>query len=57
MLEFYAKQFSTVEINHSFYRMPNETTLLNWAKSVPEGFRFDLKANQQITHNNRLRYC
>ncbi len=57
MLPFYAKQFSTVEINHSFYRMPTETSLLNWAKSVPEGFRFALKANQQITHIHRLRNC
>ena len=57
MLSFYAKQFSTVEINHSFYKMPTETTLLNWAKSVPEGFRFALKANQQITHIKRLRNC
>lgn len=57
MLSFYAKQFSTVEINHSFYRMPSETTLLNWAKSVPEGFRFALKANQRITHIKRLRDC
>ena len=57
MLSFYAKQFSTVEINHSFYRMPTESVLLNWAKSVPEGFRFALKANQQITHIQRLRNC
>jgi len=57
MLSFYSKQFSTVEINHSFYKMPIETTLLNWAKSVPEGFRFALKANQQITHIKRLRNC
>jgi uncharacterized protein YecE (DUF72 family) len=57
MLSFYGKQFSTVEINHSFYRMPSENVLLNWAKSVPEGFRFALKANQQITHIQRLRGC
>ena len=57
MLRFYANQFSTVEINHSFYRMPTETALLNWAKSVPEGFCFALKANQKITHIHRLRYC
>jgi len=57
MLGFYAKQFSTVEINHSFYRMPTESVLLNWAKAVPEGFRFALKANQQITHIQRLRNC
>jgi uncharacterized protein YecE (DUF72 family) len=57
MLNFYAKQFSTVEINHSFYRMPTESILVNWVKSVPEGFRFALKANQQITHIQRLRNC
>ena len=57
MLSFYAKQFSTVEINHSFYRMPTENLLLQWAKAVPEGFRFALKANQQITHIQRLRNC
>src|SRR5207244_12329230 len=57
MLSYYATQFSTVEINHSFYRMPTENLLLNWAKSVPEGFRVALKANQQITHIQRLRGC
>lgn len=57
MLAFYAKQFSTVEINHSFYRMPTEKILSNWASQVPEGFQFALKANQQITHIKRLRDC
>jgi uncharacterized protein YecE (DUF72 family) len=57
MLSFYAKQFSTVEINYTFYRMPTESTLLNMTKSVPEGFRFALKANQKITHIQRLRGC
>lgn len=57
MLSFYGKQFSTVEINHSFYRMPTESVLLGWAKSVPKGFRFALKANQKITHIQRLRNC
>jgi len=57
MLSFYAKQFTTVEINYTFYRMPTESTLLNFAKSVPEGFRFALKANQKITHIQRLRNC
>ena len=57
MLGFYAQQFSTVEINHSFYRMPTENVLLQWARTVPEGFRFALKANQQITHIQRLRGC
>jgi len=57
MLAFYAKQFSTVEINYSFYRMPTESALLKWAGEVREGFRFALKANQRITHIQRLRGC
>jgi uncharacterized protein YecE (DUF72 family) len=57
MLSYYAQQLQTVEINHTFYRMPTENSLLQWAKSVPEGFRFALKANQQITHILRLRNC
>jgi uncharacterized protein YecE (DUF72 family) len=57
MLSFYGQQFKTVEINHSFYRMPTENSLVQWAKSVPEGFKFALKANQQITHLKRLKNC
>jgi uncharacterized protein YecE (DUF72 family) len=57
MLSFYAQQLQTVEINHSFYRMPTENVLSQWARSVPEGFRFALKANQKITHIQRLRDC
>ncbi len=57
MLSYYATQLQTVEINHSFYRMPTESLLQQWAKSVPPGFRFALKANQQITHIQRLRNC
>jgi uncharacterized protein YecE (DUF72 family) len=57
MLKFYAEQFGTVEINYSFYRMPKESLLQQWAKIVPEGFRFSLKANQKITHIQRLRNC
>lgn len=57
MLGFYAQHFRSVEINHSFYRMPTEKALLAWAGSVPPGFRFALKANQRITHIKRLRGC
>ena len=55
MLKFYAGHFGTVEINNTFYRMPTENLLAGWAKTVPEGFKFALKANQQITHIKRLR--
>lgn len=54
MLAFYGERFDTVEINNTFYRMPNEKVLANWATQVPDGFRFVLKASQRITHFKRL---
>jgi uncharacterized protein YecE (DUF72 family) len=50
MLKFYGEQFSTVEINNTFYRMPKASVLESWADSVPADFRFVLKASKQITH-------
>lgn len=55
MLGFYAGRFSTVEINNTFYRMPNRATLEKWASEVPDGFTFVLKASQRITHQKRLK--
>ncbi|MEO6461468.1 MAG: DUF72 domain-containing protein [Candidatus Eisenbacteria bacterium] len=57
MLRFYAERFSTVEINSTFYRMPNEPVLAGWAEQVPEGFTFALKASKYITHIKRLVDC
>ena len=55
MLPYYASQFRACEINNSFYRVPAEKTLLQWAAQVPAGFRFVLKAPQKITHFTRLK--
>jgi uncharacterized protein YecE (DUF72 family) len=57
MLRFYSEHFSTVEINYSFYQLPKEKTLLQWASVVPPGFTFSFKATQKITHIKRLRDC
>ena len=57
MLRFYGQHFTTVEINHTFYRMPTERVLLQWAEAVPNGFQFALKLNQKITHIHKLRNC
>ena len=54
MLGFYAGKFSTVEINNTFYRLPKEKVLLDWASQVPEPFTFAIKASQRITHHARL---
>jgi uncharacterized protein YecE (DUF72 family) len=55
MLKFYSSVFGTVEINHSFYRMPTPTLLTNWRRQTPLRFRFALKAPQRITHHLRLK--
>ena len=55
MLGFYASKFPTVEINNTFYQMPKEKTLLDWAAKVPEQFSFAMKASQRITHFQRLK--
>ncbi len=55
MLRFYASRLPAVEINNTFYRMPSERVLLDWAAQVPETFRFVLKASQRITHYARLK--
>jgi len=55
MLAFYAGTFPTVEINNTFYRLPKENVLLDWAAQVPEAFTFAIKASQRITHHARLK--
>jgi uncharacterized protein YecE (DUF72 family) len=57
MLSFYAAQFDTVEINNTFYRMPEAKALAKWEADVPENFVFILKAPQRITHQKRLVDC
>lgn len=54
MLRYYSGQFPTVEVNNTFYRMPNLTTLEGWAAEVPDDFSFVLKASKRISHDKRL---
>ena len=54
MLPFYAEHFGTVEINNTFYRMPDEKLVRKWAGEVPDDFSFVLKAPQRITHQKKL---
>ena len=55
MLSFYATRFSTLEINNTFYRLPKESVLAEWASQVPDNFTFAIKASQKITHYTRLK--
>ena len=55
MLPYYAERFSTVEINYTFYRMPNAKTIAGWDRETAAGFTFALKVPRRITHDARLK--
>ena len=57
MLAYYSEQFSTVEINYTFYRLPSEKVIKEWATVTPDGFKFTLKASRRITHDAQLHDC
>lgn len=54
-LDFYAQRLATVEINNTFYRFPSESLFEGWRATAPDGFTFAVKANQRITHKERLK--
>jgi uncharacterized protein YecE (DUF72 family) len=54
-LVFYCQKFQTVEINNSFYKLPEESTLEAWKETVPPGFIFAAKASRYITHMKKLK--
>jgi uncharacterized protein YecE (DUF72 family) len=51
----YASVFPTVEVNATFYRLPERATVKSWAEQVPEGFLFAVKGSRYLTHMRRLR--
>ena len=57
MLAYYSRRLPAVEINNTFYRLPQPNMVENWRDQVPETFRFSIKATQRITHIKRLKNC
>lgn len=53
-LAFYSESFNAVEVNYSFYHLPKPETCAKWARTVPQGFLFAVKASRLITHIRRL---
>lgn len=53
--EFYAARFDTVEINNSFYRLPEAATFARWAERAPSRFLFAVKASRFLTHMKKLK--
>jgi uncharacterized protein YecE (DUF72 family) len=52
---FYTAQFTTVEVNNSFYRLPPADTFAQWKSVSPKGFIFSVKAPRFITHMKKLK--
>jgi uncharacterized protein YecE (DUF72 family) len=52
--EYYASQFSAVEVNATFYRTFKDETYQNWKERAPHGFGYVLKAPKLITHRKFL---
>ena len=56
-LGYYSKQFDTVEVDSTFYRIPRKQTVLEWKNQTSEGFLFSLKFPRIITHVKMLKNC
>jgi uncharacterized protein YecE (DUF72 family) len=56
-LSYYSKYFSTVEINSTFYRVPNEFMVRSWIERGRQrpGFEFSVKLPQIVTHESILK--
>jgi uncharacterized protein YecE (DUF72 family) len=55
MLEYYATQLNSVEVNYTFRHLPLAATIDGWLSQTGEDFRFSFKAPQRITHIKRLK--
>jgi uncharacterized protein YecE (DUF72 family) len=49
-LAYYAEHFETVEVNSTFYRMPEPDLCRSWLRRTPPGFVFSVKLFQKFTH-------
>lgn len=50
----YSRQFNTIELNSTHYRIPSPSTLQKWREESPEDFRFCPKVLQQLSHRQQL---
>ncbi len=57
MLAFYAERLPAVELNNTFYRLPNAKMAAKWRSQVPDTFRFVVKASQRLTWTQKLVDC
>jgi uncharacterized protein YecE (DUF72 family) len=51
-LPWYAQRFEFVELNSSFYAVPDRNTVHNWVEVTPPGFTFDVKAHRALSRHS-----
>jgi len=54
-LKFYQEQFNCIELNATFYKMPDSVTMSHWKSMVKSDFKFFPKVTQLISHRKRLK--
>ena len=54
-LQYYLSVFDTVEVNNTFYRLPEAETFAGWREQTPASFVMAVKASRFLTHMKRLR--
>ncbi len=54
-LSYYSQIFNYVEIDSTFYRIPNQFIVKNWARKTPADFRFSAKFPKVITHDKKFK--
>jgi len=53
-LEYASRQLTSIEINGTFYRTQTPATFTKWAREVPDGFVFSVKASRAVTNRKVL---
>src|SRR5688500_4965580 len=53
--EHYAREFDTVEINNTFYRLPEADVFDAWRLQAPKRFLYAVKASRFLTHQKKLK--
>jgi len=46
----YSRLFDFVEVNSTFYQIPNQRTVESWRRHVPPNFEFSVRCNRDVTH-------
>jgi uncharacterized protein YecE (DUF72 family) len=55
LLAAYAERFDSVEINRTFYSLPDKDAVATWRAQAPAGFLFAVKASRYLTHRKKLK--